>query len=87
MEFAGTTTVTRQGQVTLPKKARKKSAYEKGDIFEVYFSNELILMKKKKEPLAVFRELAEKTAKRFREKGMKEDDVQREIELYRKAKQ
>lgn len=42
-------------------------------------------MKNKKEPLHVFKELAKKTTKRFRELGITRADIAKEVEEYRKG--
>ena len=84
MKFVGTTCVTRQGQVTLPKIAREEGNYALGSVLEVYFSNDLILMKRKREPVKAFEELASKTRAKFRERKITKKDVEEEIRLSRK---
>ena len=84
VEFAGTTVITRQGQVTLPKAAREKSNYSIGNRLEVYFSGDLIIMKRRRGPVAVFEELAKKARQRFADNKISRKDVGDAIAAARK---
>lgn len=84
MDYAGSGIVTRQGQITIPKAIRKKIGIEIGTSLDFYFNNDLIIIRPKHEPKEVFEELAVKTRQRFKEKGLKRKDVDKEISSYRK---
>lgn len=75
--------VTRQGQVTLPKNARQEGEFEVGSIVEFFYSEDMVLIKKRKEPLQVFDELAAKAEERFKKRGLKPSDVPGIIERIR----
>ena len=87
MDYAGSGIVTRQGQITIPKSIRNKIGIEIGSALDFYFSDDLIIIKPKHEPKEIFKELANKTRKRFKEKGIKKSDVEKEIQSYRKSVQ
>ena len=84
MDYAGSGIVTRQGQITIPKTIRKKIGIEIGSSLDFYFGEDLIIIKPKHEPKEIFKELAVKTRKRFKKKGIKKSDVEQEISKYRK---
>jgi len=84
MDYAGSGIVTRQGQITIPKSIRKKIGINIGTSLEFYFNDELIIIKPKHEPKEIFLELAAKTRKRFKKKGIKKSDIEKEITRYRK---
>ncbi len=86
MKPAGTYKITRQGQITLPAGARREIALSEGDVVEMYYTKDLIIIKKKKEPLRVFEELAATAGKRFKEKKITQADVTREIETVRRGR-
>lgn len=85
MKTAGTYKITRQGQITLPAEAREELHLQEGDSVEMYYSEHLVVIKKRRTPLEVLEELAEKTTKRFRERGITRADVAREIAAVRKG--
>jgi|GEM_PF-5430641 len=85
MKPAGTYKITRQGQITLPAEAREKMELKEGDMVEMYYGDDLVIIKKKKEPVEVFEKLAASATKRFKEKGLRPKDVSREIEAARKS--
>jgi AbrB family looped-hinge helix DNA binding protein len=84
MDYAGSGIVTRQGQITIPKSIRKKIGIEIGSSLDFYFNNDLIIIRPKHEPKEIFEDLAEKTRKRFKEKGLKRSDIDKEIRAHRK---
>ena len=86
MKTAGAYKITRQGQITLPAEAREKIGLKEGDMVEMFYGGGLVLMKKKKEPLQVFEELATTASKRFKEKRITPAVVAREIETARKGR-
>lgn len=86
MKSAGTYKITRQGQITLPAGARQEIALSEGDVVEMYYTTDLVIIKKKKEPLQVFEELAAAAGKRFKEKKITRADVANEIETVRRSK-
>lgn len=86
MKAAGTYKITRQGQITLPASIREAMELEEGQILDFFYSGNIIVIKKKKEPLEVFRELAAEATKRFKERGITREDVAEEIKAVRKAR-
>ncbi|MFQ6072079.1 MAG: AbrB/MazE/SpoVT family DNA-binding domain-containing protein [Methanosarcinales archaeon] len=86
MHSAGTYKMTKQGQIILPKVIIEEMKLKEGNILDFYYSDDIIVIKKKKEPIEVFKELAKTTRKRFLEKGISEDDVEKEIMAYRAEK-
>ncbi|MBI2041294.1 MAG: AbrB/MazE/SpoVT family DNA-binding domain-containing protein [DPANN group archaeon] len=86
MKTAGTYKITRQGQITLPAEARDKLELKEGDIVEMYYDGNMVLIKKRKEPVKVFEELAAAAGGRFREKGITRTDVAKEIRAARKGR-
>ena len=86
MKFGGTGVVTRQGQVTLPKNAREEGEFEVGSVIEFFYSEDMVLIKKKKEPVEIFREIAKRARERFKKHGITEKVIQKEIEDYRRGK-
>ena len=86
MKAAGTYKITRQGQITLPASVRENLKLREGQVLDFYYSDDTILIKKKKEPIAVFRELATKTRQQFKEEKVTRGDVKKAIEAVRKAK-
>ncbi|MBS3068243.1 AbrB/MazE/SpoVT family DNA-binding domain-containing protein [Candidatus Micrarchaeota archaeon] len=86
MKFGGTGVVTRQGQVTLPKNARDEGEFEVGSVIEFFYSEDIVLIKKKKEPIEVFKEISKKATERFKKHGITEKVIQKEIENYRRGK-
>ncbi|MEK6982779.1 MAG: AbrB/MazE/SpoVT family DNA-binding domain-containing protein [Candidatus Micrarchaeota archaeon] len=79
MKFGGTGVVTRQGQITLPKNAREEGDFEVGTIIEFFYSDDIVLIKRRKEPKQVFEELAKRTRERFEKEGIKPKDVESAI--------
>jgi len=86
MKTAGTYKITRQGQITLPAEARERLNLEEGDIVDLYYDSDIVLIKKKKAPLKVFEELSTIASKRFREKNITKEDIGKEIEAVRKGR-
>ncbi len=86
MKFAGTYKITRQGQITLPAEARENINLHEGDVVEMFYGDDLVLVKKKKTPLEIFEELSQRTTSRFRENKITPEVLRREIELVRKHK-
>ena len=84
MEYAGSSVITRQGQVTVPKKIRKANGMEIGTILDFYFNDEIIIVKPKSSPDVVFERLSKKTSERFKNKGMTRKDLEDEIDKARK---
>ncbi|ODS37823.1 MAG: hypothetical protein A7315_13130 [Candidatus Altiarchaeales archaeon WOR_SM1_79] len=83
MYSAGTYKITRRGQITIPKTIRKSLSLEEGDVVDFFYFDDMVLLKKKKEPVEVFRSLAEKVRNEFKRKGITRDDVESEIKAYR----
>ena len=86
MEFIGSGIITRQGQITLPKAAREALALCRGTTLEFFYTDNLVLIKKRKAPKEIFEELAAKTRQRFKERGITKKDVEKEIAKYRRVK-
>lgn len=86
MKLAGTYKITRQGQITLPAEARENINLHEGDVVEMFYGDDLVLVKKKKTPLEIFEELSQRTTSRFRENKITPEVLRREIELVRKHK-
>ena len=85
MKRAGSYKITRQGQITIPAEARKELDLQEGDLVDVYFSTDLIVIKKKKAPMQVFDELASKATQRFKEGGITRKTIEEEAEKARKG--
>ncbi len=85
MEYGGTSTVTRQGQVTVPKRIRDALDLGLGSILEFYYTDDLVVIKKRKPPEEVFENLASKTRAGFRRRRVKKSDIEKEIRGYRKG--
>jgi len=83
MYSAGTYKITRRGQITIPRPIRKSLKLHEGDMLDFFYLDDMVLLKKKKEPVEVFRSLAEKVRKEFKRKGITRDDVAAEIKAYR----
>ncbi|PKP57653.1 MAG: hypothetical protein CVT88_05910 [Candidatus Altiarchaeales archaeon HGW-Altiarchaeales-1] len=83
MYSAGTYKLTRSDQITIPDVIRKHLKLHDGDLLDFFYSNDTVLLKKKKEPVEVFRSLAEKSRKEFKQKKITREDVETEIKAYR----
>ena len=83
MKTAGTYKITRRGQITIPNAIRKSLKLHEGDMLDLFYFEDIVLLKKKKEPVEVFRSLAEKVRKEFKRKGITREDVEAEIKAYR----
>lgn len=79
MQTAGTYKITRQGQITIPKEARKLIGLAEGDLVDVFFTPELLVIKKRREPVDVFEDLAEIVTERFQKEGITREQVEEEI--------
>lgn len=86
MKAAGTYKITRQGQITLPAVVREALGLSEGEVLDFYYSDDTVLIRKKKAPVEVFRELAEKTRQRFMDEGVTREDVRKAIKEVRKSK-
>ncbi len=86
MKAAGTYKITRQGQITLPASIREALELEEGQVLDFFYSDDTILIRKKREPIEVFRELAAEATKRFKERGITRKDIAMEIKAVRKAR-
>ncbi|MBI2142869.1 AbrB/MazE/SpoVT family DNA-binding domain-containing protein [Candidatus Woesearchaeota archaeon] len=86
MKAAGTYKITRQGQITLPASIREALELEEGQVLDFFYSDATILIRTKREPIEVFRELAAEATKRFKERGVTREDIAKEIKAVRKAK-
>lgn len=84
MEYAGVTRVTRQGQITLPVRLRKQLQLKMGDSLEVYYSGATVVVRKKKPPIEVFEDLAEKVTRYFKTRGIYRKDIEEAIFSYRR---
>lgn len=84
MKSIGTYKITRQGQVTIPSEIREKLDLEEGDVLDFFYTDGTIVIRKKREPIEVFKELASETRKRFEEEGITKKDIPKEIEKVRK---
>ena len=85
MKSAGTYRITRQGQVTLPSQARESLELKEGDVVDMYYGGDMVIIKKKKEPIEVFEQLASKASARFSEKKLRKSEVEREIKAARRS--
>jgi len=83
METAGTYKLTRAGQVTIPRAIREDMELEEGSILDFYYDDGLIVIRKKRTPLEIFESLAKRTEKRFKDMGLKKEDVPRIIKEIR----
>ena len=86
MKAAGTYKITRQGQITLPAEARESLDLKEGDVVDMFYGKDMVLIKKKKEPIQVFEELATVASKRFAERKITREDVEKEIDAVRKGR-
>jgi AbrB family looped-hinge helix DNA binding protein len=86
MNNAGSYKITRQGQITIPSEARKLLNLEEGDIVDMYFNNEIIVIKKRKTPATVLEELATKTTARFKKLRITRETISEEIEAERQGR-
>ena len=86
MKNAGTYKITRQGQITLPAEARKKLGLKEGDTMDFYYTGEMVVLRKRKAPLEVFEELSSKASKRFRERKITREELQKETATVRKGR-
>ncbi len=86
MKNLGSYKITRQGQITLPAEARKELALNEGDTVDIYSSDDLLVIKKRKTPIQVFEELATKTTERFKRQKITRDAVTQEIENERQGR-
>ncbi|HMF30178.1 MAG TPA: AbrB/MazE/SpoVT family DNA-binding domain-containing protein [Candidatus Lokiarchaeia archaeon] len=86
MNNAGSYKITRQGQITIPSEARKLLNLEEGDIVDMFFNNEIIVIKKRKTPAVVLEELATKTSARFKKLGITRETISEEIEAERQGR-
>ena len=50
MEYAGGGVVTRQGQITVPKKVRKATGIEVGTVLEFYFNDKMMIVIQRTSP-------------------------------------
>jgi len=85
MKNLGSYKITRQGQITLPAEARKELALNEGDTVDIYSSDDLLVIKKRRDPVQVFEELAVKTTERFKRQKITRENVTKEIENVRKG--
>jgi AbrB family looped-hinge helix DNA binding protein len=85
MKNLGSYKITRQGQITLPSEARKELGLAEGDTVDIYSTDDLLVIKKRRTPLQVFEDLAKKTTERFKEKKISPQVVSEEIEAARKG--
>ncbi|OLS15799.1 MAG: hypothetical protein RBG13Loki_0569 [Promethearchaeota archaeon CR_4] len=85
MKNLGSYKITRQGQITLPAEARKQLTLNEGDTVDIYSTDDLLVIKKRKTPVQVFEELAVKTTERFKQQKITRDTVAEEIENVRKG--
>lgn len=86
MNFVGTGVVTRQGQVTLPKKARDALKLALGSVLEFFYNDDIVVIKRRAAPAEVFKQLAEETRKEFKARGITRKDVEAEIAAHRAGK-
>lgn len=83
MKNAGSYKITRQGQITIPAEARKELNLGEGDTVDMYFTADLLILKKRKEPQRIFEDLAINTSKRFKKQKITPDIVTEEISAER----
>jgi AbrB family looped-hinge helix DNA binding protein len=86
MKPAGTYKITRQGQITLPAEARESLNLKEGDVVDMFYGEDIVLIKKKKEPLQILEELATAASKRFAERKITKENVASEIATVRKGR-
>ena len=86
MEYAGVTRVTRQGQITLPSRLRRHLQLKRGDTLEVYYADATVVIRKKRVPVEIFEELAERARRHFKESGITRRDVEEAISSYRRER-
>ncbi len=86
MKPAGTYRITRQGQITLPSQAREELDLREGDVVDMFYGSDIVVIKKKKEPIKIFEELSEKVSNRFKEKKLSRLKIQKEIEVVRSGR-
>ena len=65
--------VLNKGQIVIPKALRDILGIDIGDEIQIELDNNNIIMKKKTNPVDVFREVAGSNQKRITMKGIKED--------------
>lgn len=86
MKPAGTYRITRQGQVTLPSQAREELNLKEGDVIDMFYTSDMVVIKKKKEPIKIFEELASAASSRFKEKQLTRKKVAKEIKAARRGR-
>jgi len=84
MEYAGSGVVTRQGQITVPKKVRKTLGIEIGTVLEFYFNDEMMMVRQRSSPPETFTMIADNARKRFKARGITKKDVEEEIKASRR---
>ncbi len=84
MQYAGSGVVTRQGQITVPKKIRKATGIDIGSVLEFYYNDEMIIVKQKKAPSEAFEQLAERISEKFKVNGITREDVVNAVREVRK---
>ncbi|MHA1732337.1 MAG: AbrB/MazE/SpoVT family DNA-binding domain-containing protein [Promethearchaeota archaeon] len=87
MKAAGTYKITRQGQITLPSEARKELGLKEGDLIDLFYTRDLIVVRKRKTPIAIFEDLATKTTSRFKEEKITPEILGEEIAASRKVRE
>lgn len=65
--------VLNKGQIVIPKALRDILGIDIGDEIQIELDNDNIIMKKKRNPVDVFREIAGSNQKRITMKDIKED--------------
>ena len=86
MIAAGTYKITRQGQITIPASIREDLGLREGDVLDFFYADDVVLIKKKREPLQTFRALASAARKRFKERKLTAADIEKEIQAVRNGK-
>lgn len=86
MIAAGTYKITRQGQITIPALVRENLNLKEGDVLDFFYADDTILIRKKREPIQTFRELASSARKRFQERKITKKDIEKEIQAVRNSK-
>jgi len=86
MEYGGTGVVTRQGQVTLPKKARDSLKLALGSMLEFFYDSNVVVIKRRSPPAEVFERVSSAAEQRFAQRGITPADVENEVKAARKAK-
>jgi AbrB family looped-hinge helix DNA binding protein len=75
METAGTYRITRAGQMTVPNVVREKWALKEGTPMDVYYTDDIMVIRKKPTPLDLFDKVSAETERRFKERGTTRMDV------------